>query len=295
MSGSKEEVWTVASILAKAAGYLREKGVESPRLDAEILLTHVLDVDRVQLYTRHNRPLIGEELESYRSLLGRRAQEEPTAYLVGRKEFYSLEFFVGPGVLIPRPETEFLVATAIEKVKGKNGPSKAADIGTGSGCVAVALAVYAPDCEVFATERSTIAAGFARRNAASHNVHERVTIAEGEFFEPLRRMGFEGKLDVVVSNPPYIAEGEFENLPATVRDYEPREALVAGPTGTECHEAIALDAPEFLVPGGILAMEVGAGQCARVRRALGKTGAYGEPETVRDYGGVERVIVAKRK
>jgi release factor glutamine methyltransferase len=252
MPGSKQEVWTVASILKTTTEYLGNKGCETPRLDAEVLLSHTLGVSRVELYTGHDRPLVSGELDRYRELVRRRAAGEPAAYLVGCKEFYSLDFAIGPGVLVPRPETEFLTAAAIEEAKAKKGPVRAADIGTGSGCAAVALAVYVPNCEVVATERSGTAAEFARKNAAAHDVQGRVTVVQGELFEPLRRMGLGGKLDVVVSNPPYIAEAEFESLPASVRDYEPREALVAGEEGTEYHRRIAREAPEFLVPGGLL-------------------------------------------
>jgi release factor glutamine methyltransferase len=154
--------------------------------------------------------------------------------------------------------------------------------------------VYVPNCEVVATERSGTAAEFARKNAAAHDVQGRVTVVQGELFEPLRRMGFGGKLDLVVSNPPYIAEAEFESLPASVRDYEPREALVAGEEGTEYHRRIAREAPEFLVPGGLLVLEVGLGQAARVAQIISGTGAFSKPWTIKDYGGIERVVLARR-
>ena len=294
MPGSKQEIWTVASILDTTAKYLREKGSESPRLDAEVLLSHTLGASRVELYTGHARPLMPGELESYRELVRRRAAGEPAAYLVGHREFYSLDFSVGPGVLVPRPETEFLAAAAIEEARGASKAVRGADIGTGCGCVAVSLAVFASNCEVVATERSTAAADFARKNVAAHDVQERVTVVTGELFEPLRRMNLAGRLDITVSNPPYIAEGEFDSLPVTIRDYEPREALVAGKDGTEHHGRIAAEAPEFLTRGGLLALEVGQGQAGRVAKIIGDTGSFGEPWIIEDYGGTGRVVLARR-
>jgi release factor glutamine methyltransferase len=292
--GSAKQVWTVASILRTVTPYLKERNCQSPRLDAEILLAHVLGASRVELYTGHDRPLLPAELASYRELVRRRSAGEPAAYLVGCREFYSLDFEVGPGVLVPRPESEFLASAAIEEARSRGGAVRAADIGTGSGCIAVALAVYAPECDVAATEKSAAAAAFARRNAVRHNVHERVTVAEGELLEPLKRMGLKAGLDILVSNPPYISEGEFESLPVTVREYEPREALVAGEDGTEYHRAIADAAPEFLRAGGLLALEVGLGQARKVRQIVLETGRYEEPRVMRDYGGIERVVLARR-
>jgi release factor glutamine methyltransferase len=263
MPGSKQDIWTVKSILRTVTQFLEEKSCETPRLDSEVLLAHILGVDRVNLYTGYDRPLLPGELEKYRVLVKRRVAGEPAAYLVGHKEFYSLDFSVGPGVLVPRPETEFLVSAAIEEAKKKEGDVKAADIGTGSGCVAVALAVYSSNCEVIAVELSSAATEFARRNVVAHDTQGRVTVVEGMFLEPLHKMGLEEKLDMVLSNPPYIAEREYDGLPVTVREYEPRKALVAGKDGTECHRRIASEAPGFLVSGGLLALEAGAGQVDR--------------------------------
>lgn len=294
MTGSAEQVWTIASILATVTPYLGERGCETPRLDAEVLLAHVLGTNRVELYTGYDRPLLPAELQSYRELVKRRAAGEPAAYLVGSKGFYSLDFEVGSGVLVPRPETEFLASAAIEEAKGRSCAVKAADIGTGSGCVAVALAVYAPEAEIIATEKSAEAAAYARRNAIRHNVQERVSIVEGELLEPLRRMCAQAGLDILVSNPPYITEEEYESLPVTVRDYEPREALVAGKDGTGYHKAIAEAAAGFLAGGGLLALEVGMGQADRVSRLIVEAGGFGQPWTVKDYMGIERVVLARR-
>jgi len=295
MQGSSQETWTVASILKTTAKYLQEKGCETPLLDAQVLLSHVLDATRVELYTGSDRPLVPVELERYRDMVRRRAAGEPAAYLVGHKEFYSLDFAVGPGVLVPRPETEFLVSAAIEEAKIRKASVRVADIGTGSGCVAVSLAVFASSCEVVATERSTTAAEFARKNVIAHDVQERVTVVEGELFEPLRRMGLAGRLDMVVSNPPYISEHEFDNLPVSVRDYEPRDALVAGENGTEYHKSIIREAPDFLAPGGLLALEVGAGQFEKVAQSAVDTGGYSNRRALEDYGGIKRIFLSRRK
>jgi release factor glutamine methyltransferase len=294
VEGSSKQVWTVASILRTVTPYLGERDCETPRLDAEVLLSHVLGISRVELYTGYDRPLLPAELQSYRELVRRRAAGEPAAYLVGSKGFYSLDFEVGPGVLVPRPETEFLVSAAIEEARSREGAVRAADVGTGSGCVAVALAVYAPEVEVIATEKSAQAAVYARRNIARHNVQDRVSIVEGDLLEPLARAFAKAGLDILVSNPPYIPDGEFEKLPVTVRDYEPREALVAGEDGTGYHRAIAEAAPEFLRTGGLLALEVGMGQAGRVSRLIADTRRFGESWTVKDLMGIERVVLARR-
>lgn len=293
--GSGRQVWTVSSILKTTAEYLKSKSSETPRLDSEVLLSHVLQKSRIELYTDHDMPMLSGDRDAYRALVKRRAAGEPAAYLVGRKEFYSLDFAVGPGVLVPRPETEFLAAAAIEEAKAKRERAlKAAEIGTGSGCLAVALAVHAPNCEVVATERCAAAAGFARKNVTTHDVQDRVTVVEGELFEPLRKMNLKGKLDLIVSNPPYISEKEFDSLPPAVRDYEPQEALLAGEDGTEYHRKIAEGAPEYLVPGGLLALEVGRGQFDRVSAIIANVHSYGEPWAIEDYGRVKRVILTRR-
>jgi release factor glutamine methyltransferase len=294
MPGSTQEIWTIARILKKVAAYLAEKGFHAPRLDAEVLLSHILGLSRVELYTGHDRPLLPRELEQYRELVKRRAAGEPAAYIVGHKEFYSLDFEVGPGVLVPRPETEFLVLAALEEAKSRQGLMRAADIGTGSGCVAVSMAVYAENCEVAATDKSAEAAEYARKNARRHNVHERVSVAEGDLLEPLRKMNLAGKLDIIVSNPPYITDSEFDGLPVDVRDYEPREALVAGEDGTEYHERIVMESPEFLTADGLLALEVGAGQSERVVGLVVASGRFRDVRTMEDYGAVKRIVVARR-
>jgi release factor glutamine methyltransferase len=294
VEGSTKQVWTVASILKIVTPYLGERGCETPRLDAEVLLAHVLGISRVGLYTGYERPLLPVELKNYRELVKRRADGEPAAYIVGHKGFYSLDFEVGPGVLVPRPETEFLASAAIEEARGRGNTVRTGDIGTGSGCVAVVLAAYVPEVEVIATEASKTAAGYARRNTIRHNVQERVCIVEGELLEPLGRMVGKARLDILVSNPPYITEEEFGNLPVTVRDYEPREALVAGTDGTEYHKAIAAGAADFITAGGLLAFEVGIGQSERVCRLVSDTGRFGQPWTVKDFMGIERVVLARR-
>lgn len=295
MPESARQVWTISSILKTTARYLKGRGSESPRLDAEVLLSHILHRSRVELYTNYDMPIMPGELAAYRALVKRRATGEPAAYLVGHKEFYSLDFAVGPGVLVPRPETEFLAAAAIEEAKAKSKKAiKAAEIGTGTGCVAVALAVHAANCEVVATERSAVAAEFARRNVTAHDVQDRVTVVEGKLFEPLRRMNLKGKLHLIVSNPPYISEEEYDSLPAPVRDYEPREALLAGEGGTQFHREIVDGAHEYLVPGGLLALEVGQGQFERVSTIIAGVGSYIEPSGVEDYGRTKRVILTRR-
>jgi len=293
MQDSRQEIWTVGAILKTVADFLGEKGCETPRLDAEVLLSHVLGANRISLYTGYDRPLLPRELDDFREFVKRRAAGEPAAYLVGKKEFYSLEFSVGPGVLIPRPETEFLAAAAIDHAKC-NRNSFVADLGTGSGCVAITLAVYVPGCEVIAVDRSGAAVECARRNASSHDVQDRVTVVEGDLFQPLERMNLSGKLDIIVANPPYISEAEFDKLHDSVRKYEPREALLAGRLGTEFHSLIVERSSAFLKKGGLLAVEAGAGQSESICVAIRGRADYGEPSTVEDYGGIKRIVAARR-
>lgn len=261
------ESWTIRKVLAWTAPHFEKKGIDAPRLTAELLLAHVLKVDRVRLYVDHDRPLEAEELATYRALISRRLAYEPTQYLTGAKEFYGRRFQVDPRVLIPRPETELLVEEVL-KVLPKDAPSRVVDLCTGSGCIAITLAAERPLAEVFATDLSPGACAVAKENAERLEVAQRVAIREGDLFAPLPA---EARFDVVVSNPPYIASHEVPTLQAEVQK-EPHLALDGGQDGLVLIRRIAEDARTRLHPGGLLAMEIGETQGEAVRALLTAAG-----------------------
>lgn len=285
-------MWNVASILSKTAEYLREKGLENPRLNAEVLLGHVLGLKRIDLYLNYHQPLQNGELSLFRSLVKRRLAGCPLQYLTGEAEFYSLSFQVDPAALIPRPETEILVKAILERLKPMAPPLKVADVGTGSGAIAIALAVHLREARFWATDRSAQALALARRNAHRHAVADRIFFSQGDLFEPLR--GEEGTFTAVVSNPPYVSSDQLRELPREIRLHEPLMALDGGSDGLEVIRRLVAGAPQFLAEGGILALEVGAGQAAEVAKLMVKTEFLGRPQVLEDYAGVERVVLAER-
>lgn len=261
------DTWTIRSVLGWTADYFNRRGVDAPRLTAEVLLAFVLQGTRVQLYVDLDRPLKPKELAAYRALIERRISGEPTQYLTGTREFYGRPFAVDPRVLIPRPETELLVDAALEAIP-KDAPCRVLDLCTGSGCVAVTLAAERSNATVFATELSPAACEVARSNAATLKVGDRVRVLEGDLFGPLER----GSLfHVVVSNPPYVPSEEIAALAAEVRR-EPRMALDGGRDGLEITRRLADQAPSWLEPGGMLAVEISEGQGPEAQRLLQSAG-----------------------
>jgi release factor glutamine methyltransferase len=225
-------------------------------------------------------------------LIARRAAREPLQYLLGTQEFCGLDFQVTPAVLIPRPETELLVQEVIRLGTLKPG-SIVVDVGTGSGCVAVTLATILRDVRIVAIDRSPAALAVARANAAKHGVADQIEWLEGDLFSPLSER-YARRVDVIVSNPPYIAEANWAGLQPEVRLFEPRMALVSGPRGTEFHERLLREAQPFLTAGGSLMMEIGQGQASVVRRIAERVGGYGPLRTVEDAAGIERIVIASR-
>ncbi len=243
---------SIAAILKKAAAVLSSVS-ETPRLEAEVLLAHATGLSRTAILAHPERLLAPDEEARYNELLFRRAQGAPLPYLTGRIEFYGLEFTVTPDVLIPRPETETLVERALAWK-----PRTVIDVGTGSGCVAIALAVHLPRSRIWATDISRAALQVAVDNARRHGVADRILFVQADLLSPLR-----GPVDLVVGNPPYVAEEEWDALPTSVRDYEPRRALDGGPGGLRVIWRLLEDAPRLLHPGGVLLMEIGAAQGGR--------------------------------
>lgn len=285
-----EDAWTVGRLLSWTTDYLKKRGSESPRLDAEVMLASVLDWERVQLYT-HFEDEVGEaERARYRDLVRRRAEGAPVAHLVGRKEFYSLRFDVSPAVLIPRPESEFVVMEAIEALKTLKEP-RLVDVGTGSGCLAIACAFKLPDARVAAVDLSPAALDVARQNARRHNLTDRVEFLEGDLLAPLAGAP---PFDAIVSNPPYIPTADVANLEPGVRDHEPTLALDGGPDGLDVVRRLIQQAAPMLKPGGRLILEIGAAQETPVRELIAEAGVWELRPTVRDLQGHPRVIHATR-
>jgi len=285
-----DDAWTVGRLLSWTTEYLGKRGSESPRLDAEVMLASVLEWERVQLYT-HFEDLVGERArELYRDLVKRRAEGAPVAYLVGRKEFYSLRFDVSPAVLIPRPESEFVVVEFSEVAKGRESV-RAVDVGTGSGCLAVACAFHQPSARFVAIDLSPDALAQARANAARHGVADRIEFLEGDLLAPVAGVP---AFDVILSNPPYIATADIDALEPGVRDHEPRMALDGGPDGLDVVSRLIADAAPLLKPGGHLILEIGSDQEAPVRDRIAARSEYELRPTIRDLRGHPRVIHAVR-
>lgn len=279
----------IRTLLQKAARELAASGSPSARLDAEVLLMRFVGIDRLSLLTHPERELDATQAEGFADWVARRRCGEPVAYITGIKEFWSLDFAVGPAVLIPRPETECLVEEALACLGESDAEARIADIGTGSGAIAVALAGERPGAQLVATDLSAEALAVARRNASRHGVAGRIEFREGDLFAAA-----EGPFDLVVSNPPYIAAADYPLLAEGIRAFEPGQALLAGPEGTEVHGRIIAAAAPRLKPGGWLLLEIGEGQADRVGALFREAGFYDRIRIRKDYGGIERVVIARR-
>jgi len=280
----------IQQLLQQARSALDVRGLPTPGLDAELLLAFSIDRERHFLYAHPAKELSVLELKRFHSLVARRMREEPVAYITGRKEFWSLDFEVTPDVLIPRPDTEILVEEILKLSvrEGKRG-IRILEIGTGSGAISIALASELENASITATDFSPRALSIAMRNAVNNNMEEKISFLSGDMFESV-----EGKFDIIVSNPPYISEDEFRLLAPEVRGYEPSQALVAGPEGTEFHRKLARDGKLFLERNGWLVMEMGADQRFAIEKIL-KDKDYCDIIFRSDYAGVERVAMAKKR
>jgi len=279
--------------LAEATRSLARAGIESARLDAEVLLAHVLEKPRLSFYSDPDQPLEPQQGSRYGGLLARRCRREPLAYLTGEKEFFSLPFEVDRSVLIPRPETERVVEAALEVLRPiarEDRTPTFIDVGTGSGAIAVAILANLPRGRAIATDVSAAARAVARRNAERHHVAERLTLLEGDLFA-----GHSGEVDLVVSNPPYVGEGDRERLAPEVRDYEPPEALFADRDGLSVIRRLVEEAPAHLPPGGRLILEFGHNQKAPVHGLLESAGAWRQIQIRDDLAGIPRVAIARKR
>jgi release factor glutamine methyltransferase len=286
--------WTIQKLLNWTTEYLTQKGVDSPRLSAELLLSDVLGLKRIELYTQYNRVVEDEHLAKLRELVRRAGQHEPIAYLVGKTEFYSIEFEVTPDCLIPRPETELLVQRAIELLRQRTGPHAVCDLCTGCGVIAVAIAKNVPDAKVVATDLSAAALEVAARNVKKHQLDERIELLHGDLFEPLIPQLDMAPFDVIVCNPPYVSAAEYEELEKNVKDYEPRTALYAGEDGLDIYRRVFGQVGRFLDSDGALLLEIGCKQGPAVRELLEQTTLFPTVRIDKDLSGHDRVVTAQR-
>ncbi len=291
------EAWTLGRLLDWAMDFLRKQGSASPRLDAQVLLTHVTGLDRVRLYVDFERPLVDTELARFKDLVKRRARGEPVAYIVGVKEFYGRDFAVDTRVLVPRPETELLVDAAKAYLRESSERTRIVDVGVGSGAIAVSLAaeLRTSHSELVAVgiDASADALEVAAQNAERHGVRDRVKLVRGQGTEPIKSPQ---SVDVLVSNPPYLDAGLMATLPRDVRDFEPHLALSGGSDGLEVLRPLISDAPRVLRAGGWLGLEVaGEAQAAQVVALLEATGAFEPASVIKDYAQFDRHVVARRR
>lgn len=284
---------TIGTLLAGTQQMLGHAGVGNAVQETRWLLAYALEMKHHELASRSEQSVTVEQLARVRSVVRRRELREPLQYILGSQEFCGLEFSVTPAVLIPRPETELLIQETLREGAFAEG-AVLVDVGTGSGCVAVTLATILSGMRIFALDCAPDALSIAKENAERHGASDKIIWLEGDLLNPLRERSVAGAVDAIISNPPYIAEGDWAGLQPEVRDYEPRRALVAGAQGIEFHERLIHESKEFLSPGGLLVMELGQGQAPLVRRMAEAAGGYTGIQTVKDEGGIERVLIARR-
>lgn len=293
--GEIKASWTILEILRWTTDYFRSKGVSEPRASAEVLLAHTLAVSRLDLYLRYDQPLNPEELARFKALVIRRREGTPVAYLTGQREFWSLDFQVSPAVLIPRPETETLVAAAIEVTKTQTLEQGSLslwglEIGVGSGAVVVALAKELPQMHWLGVEISAAALKVAQINIRRHDVADRVYLLQGNLLSAFKpKVSF----DVLVANLPYVPRKMWETLPRDIKHFEPAEALLGGADGLDLIRLMIAQAHRY-VQNWVL-LEVGDGQAEEVAALFVETGAYDQVEKIKDFSGVERVVRARRQ
>jgi len=271
--------------------YFTRKGVDSPRLSAEVLLAHVLEYERVKLYTNFDEVVGGNCLASFRELVAARGKGVPVKYLTGHAEFMSLDFLVTPDVLIPRPETELLVEKALDLASSISQP-KIADIGTGCGNIAISVAINLPTARIWATDVSEQALEVAAKNAELALAADRVEFLCGDLYGPLQSLREVDRFDVICSNPPYVSESQWSALSPEIRDHEPGIALKAGPDGLKYLVPLIDGAPRLLNPGGCLLLEIGENQASAVTEAANRAGAFSAVDVLKDYSGNDRLLVA---
>lgn len=287
-----EQTWTLGKLLDWTTKYLTEKGCEFPRLDAEVLLAHAVGCQRIQLYTRYEEDAPEQVRTAFREAIRKRVEGCPVAYLVGKKEFFSLEFQVSPAVLIPRPDTEILVIECLRLAKSLATP-RILDVGTGSGAIAVAVAKNLPTAQVQAVDISAEALAVALANAKKHGLSDRIQFTQSDLFAALPN---DVKFDLILSNPPYIPTDVIPTLPIGVRNFEPRLALDGGPGGYLVISRLVAQAGRHLAPGGYMLLEIGEAQEQPIKEMIGKyADLFTSAATIQDYSGHARVLRTQRK
>ena len=289
---ANNEIWTIGRILKWTEQYFEQKGVESPRLDAEVLLSHLLKKQRIYLYVHFDEPLQAEELAAYREMIKKRVAHVPVAYILGEKEFMGLTFQVTADTLVPRPDTEILVQAAVDALKGM--PPEAhrfADIGTGSGAICLSVLHFTENTEADTVDISSGARAVAEQNAAALGLTERITFHTGDLLEPIKDKTY----TAILSNPPYIPQADIETLAPEVRCKEPMTALCGGADGLDFYRRLCAEAPAMLLAGGFMAFEVGIHQAEAVANLAQEHPLIERTEIIKDYAGIDRVVVAWRK
>jgi release factor glutamine methyltransferase len=302
------DIWTIQKLLNWITEYFTQKGIDPPRLSAELLLSYILQMERIELYTQFNKSVTSQQLDQLHNLIKRAGQNEPIAYLIGKTEFYSLEIKVTADCMIPRPETELLVERAIEFLRtrpvgnlmagsreiSKGGTQLVCDLCTGSGCIAIAIAKNFLNARIIATDIYGAALKVAAANIKKHRIEDRVTLLAGDLFEPLVPQIDTEKFDLIVCNPPYVSVSEFEALDKNVKDYEPRLSLFGGADGLDIHRRIIENADSFLKPGAALMLEIGYAQGQAIRQLLEQTSVLGEIKIEKDFQNHDRIAIAKK-
>lgn len=284
-------VLTIQAVLRRAEDFLTANSIDDARLDAEVLLAYVLKMRRLYLYVHLDLELDDDDINAYKNLIRRRVSHVPVAQLIGVKEFMGLEFDVTPDVLVPRPETELLVQTAVKLLERRQKPSTIADIGTGSGAIAVSILHCLDHINAAAVDISPAAIAVARANAVKFDVDDRINFCVGNLLEPLSGK----KFDAIISNPPYIPTAVIDELQPEVARHEPRIALDGGSDGLDCYKKIIGGAAQLLNDNGFIALEIGIDQAHAVKNLLDDTGQFGAVDIVRDLSGIERIVLAHKK
>ena len=284
------EVWTIGKILKWTEEYFQKAQLDSPRLDAEVLLAHVLNQpERIYLYVHFGQPLEQSELAAYKECIKRRVQHEPVAYITGHRDFMGLDFKVTKDTLIPRPDTEILVEAVLQRLPAAGESSTLADIGTGTGAICLSLLNYLPKLRAMAVDISPGALAVAKENSVSLGLSQRVEFLQGDLLEPLKAKG--ELLNAIVSNPPYIPKADIATLASEVKAYEPMGALDGGEDGLDFYRRLLAESGDLLKDGGFLALEVGIHQAHQLEALAKDMSQWGKCEILRDLAGIERVVI----
>ena len=286
--------WTIQKLLNWMTGHFTDKGIDSPRLSAELLISSVLELQRIELYTQFDRIVGQQQLDRLHELVKRAGLHEPVAYLINKTEFYSMQLEITRDCLIPRPETELLVERAVEFLRTRTAGQYVCDLCTGSGCIAIAVAKNFPDARIVATDICDAALAVAARNVEKHGLSDRIRLLCGDLFDPIVPHLDTGRFDLVVCNPPYVSTAEFETLDKNVREHEPKLALLAGDEGLDVYRRIVEKVDDLLKDNAALILEIGYAQGPAVRELLEQTNIFAQIKIEKDYHNNDRIVTAKK-